>query len=63
MRVFDRGAGPFPTLLIDGAVAGSWRHEKRGKRVEIDVEPFGRLTAVQRRRLDEEIARVRELLG
>lgn len=62
-RVFDSGAGPFPTLLVDGVVAGVWRHEKHGKRVEIDVEPFGRLTAVQRRRLDEEVERVRELLG
>jgi len=62
-RVFDRGAGPFPTLLVDGVVAGTWRHEKRGKRVEIRVEPFGRLTAAQRRQVDDEIARVRDLLG
>lgn len=62
-RVFDRGAGPFPTLLIDGIVAGVWRHEKRGKRVDVDVEPFARLTAAQGRRVDEEIARVRDFLS
>lgn len=62
-RVFDRGAGPFPTLLVDGVVAGVWRHEKRGKRVEVNIELFGRLTAAQRRGLDAEVERVRELLG
>jgi hypothetical protein len=62
-RVFDSGAGPFPTLLIDGVVAGTWRHEKRGKRVDVRVEPFGRLSAAQRRRVDEEVERVRELLS
>jgi hypothetical protein len=62
-RVFDRGAGPFPTLVVDGVVAGTWRHEKHGKRVEIHVEPFGRLTAAGRRAVDEEIARVSAFLG
>jgi len=62
-RVFDSGAGPFPTLLIDGVVAGTWRHEKRGKRIDVSVEPFGRLSAAQRQQVDDEVARVRELLG
>jgi hypothetical protein len=44
----------FPSFLVDGAVAGKWRHE-RGR---IEVEPFGRLDAATRRALDEEAERL-----
>ena len=40
----------FPTFLVDGAVAGRWRHE-RGR---IELEPFGRLDAASRRALAAE---------
>jgi hypothetical protein len=39
-----------PTFLIDGAVAGTWRHE----RDRIIVEPFERLPASIRRAVDDE---------
>ena len=44
----------FPTFLVDGAVAGKWRHE-RGR---IELEPFGRLDAATRRALDAEAGRL-----
>ena len=44
----------FPSFLVDGAVAGKWRHD--GGRIEI--EPFGRLDAATRRALDEEAERL-----
>jgi hypothetical protein len=44
----------FPSFLVDGAVAGKWRHE-RGR---IVLEPFGRLDAAARRALDEEAERL-----
>jgi hypothetical protein len=44
----------FPTFLVDGAVAGTWREE--GGRVRL--EPFGRLDAADRRELDEEAERL-----
>jgi hypothetical protein len=34
-----------------------------GRRVHIVIEPFGRLTARHRRELDEQVARVGEILG
>ena len=46
----------FPTFLVDGQVAGIWRHEK-GK---IAVQPFGRLDTADRRALDEEAERLAE---
>ena len=44
----------FPSFLVDGAVAGRWRHE-RGR---IELEPFGRLDAATRRALDDEAERL-----
>jgi hypothetical protein len=46
-----------PTFLIDGAVAGTWRYDGKGK---IDLEPFGRLDRAATRALREEAARLAE---
>ena len=32
-----------PVLLVDGVMAGVWRHERKGRRLVVEVEPFGRL--------------------
>jgi hypothetical protein len=42
------------TFLVDGAVAGTWRHE-RGR---IELSPFERLDRATRRELDEEAERL-----
>jgi hypothetical protein len=43
-----------PTFLVDGAVAGTWRHEGG----EVRLEPFGRLDAGARRELAAEAERL-----
>jgi hypothetical protein len=54
-RVFStRNPHSVATFLVDGAVAGAWRHE-RGRVV---LEPFGRLDPATRRALGEEAERV-----
>jgi winged helix DNA-binding protein len=55
--------GPLPILLVDGAVAGVWERPKRGKQIEVRVQPYVRLRAGQRRQLESEAARVGEILG
>jgi hypothetical protein len=62
-RIFGGGAGPYAALLVDGVVAGVWKRKLRGRRVEITVEPFRRLSAKHRRQLDEEAARIGDFLG
>lgn len=62
-RVFDRGAGPFPVLLIDGLAAGAWERRSRRKTVELEVEPFRRLTREEHRLLEADADRVGEFLG
>ena len=51
-------AGNFPVLLIDGIVAGVWSQRRSGRTLAITVEPFDRLTATQRRALDEQVERI-----
>ncbi|HSK15049.1 MAG TPA: winged helix DNA-binding domain-containing protein, partial [Gaiellaceae bacterium] len=54
-RVFStRTPQSVATFLVDGAVAGTWRPE-RGR---IAVEPFGRLSRVARREVEEEAERL-----
>jgi DNA glycosylase AlkZ-like len=57
------GIAAVPTLLVDGVVAGIWRRAKRGKRVEITVEPARRLAATERRELKAEAERIGAFLG
>jgi len=56
-------AGNFPVLLIDGTVAGVWHQRRSGRKLDITVEPFDRLTATQRRELDDQVERIGEFLG
>jgi hypothetical protein len=54
-RIFHTKAPQsFPTFLVDGAVAGTWRSEKGA----IDLTPFGRLDAATRRELAAEAERL-----
>jgi hypothetical protein len=62
-RVFLRGAGPSPTLLVGGRVAGVWTRKERARRMEIRVESFRRLTVAQRRELADDAARVAATFG
>ena len=54
-RIFHvRAPQSFPTFLVDGAVAGTWRYEAG----RIRIEPFGRLARQVRRELDDEAERL-----
>lgn len=55
-------AGNYPVLLVDGVVAGVWHHRRSGRRLDVTVEPLGRLTAAARRQLDQQVERVAEVL-
>jgi hypothetical protein len=57
-RVFNtRTPQSVNTFLVDGEVAGTWRHE-RGR---VRIEPFGRLPKAQRRTVEEEAERIAAL--
>jgi hypothetical protein len=66
-RAFERAltggqAGNVPVVLIDGVVRGVWHQRRSGAKLAITVEPFGRLTAAQRGGVDDQVARIGEVL-
>ncbi|WP_328950254.1 winged helix DNA-binding domain-containing protein [Streptomyces sp. NBC_00184] len=55
-------AGNFPVLLVDGTVAGVWHQRRSGRRITVTVEPLTPLTAGQLRELEQQVARVGEVM-
>jgi hypothetical protein len=54
-RIFHvRAPHSFPTFLVDGAVAGTWRHQDG----RIELEPFEPLAPAARRALEDEAERL-----
>ncbi len=51
------------TVLVDGVVGGIWKRTKRGRRLEIAVEPTTELTAAHLDLLDLEVERIATFLG
>ncbi|MGH3761687.1 winged helix DNA-binding domain-containing protein [Actinophytocola sp.] len=58
----ERAAGNRQVLLVDGVVGGIWHQRRSGRRIEITVEPFGRLPKARLRELDEQADRVGAIL-
>jgi len=42
-RVYRPQGWLSPVVLVDGRVAGTWKHERKGDRLSVRVEPFGPL--------------------
>ncbi len=47
-RVYRPQAWISPVVLVDGRMMGVWRHERKGKAVVVDIEPFSPLPAATR---------------
>ncbi|MGH3133029.1 MAG: winged helix DNA-binding domain-containing protein [Gaiellaceae bacterium] len=62
-RVFRPQAWLSPVVLVDGRAAGVWERELRGRRLDVRIEPFARLTAATRRALSDESERLAAFLG
>ena len=53
-RLWQAVRGP-GALLLDGAVTGTWRGRVKGDRWEVELEPFGRLSAKVRDAISDEV--------
>ena len=62
-RIQAGGGWVHPAVVIDGRVAGTWRSRRAGARLELAVEPFGRLPAGARPGLEAEAADLGRFLG
>jgi hypothetical protein len=52
-----------PVLLVNGRMEGIWRHEIRGSRVEVTIEPFLDTPAWVYRAAGQEAERLAAFLG
>jgi hypothetical protein len=62
-RVFRQAGWISPVVLAGGRVVGVWTLERAGGRVEVSVEPFGRLAPAHRRAIADEVDRLGAFLG
>ena len=62
-RIFRAQAWISPVLLVDGAAAGVWKHERRRSALEVRVEPFAALPDATRRAVEDEGERLGAFLG
>ena len=62
-RVFRPQGWISPVLLVNGRMDGVWRHELKGSRVEVVIEPFVRPPAWVRRAAEDEAERLGAFLG
>ena len=67
LRAHPRGRyeGPagVPLLVVDGRAAGVWRRERRGRRIELAVEPAEPLDAATVAEVEAEADRIGRFLG
>jgi hypothetical protein len=50
-------------LLVDGRMDGVWKHERKGKRLVLTIEPFGRVPKRVRAGAEAEAERLAGFLG
>ena len=62
-RIQAGGGWIHPALVVDGRVVGTWRARRAGDRLEVTVEPFGRLPPGARPGLEAEVADLGRFLG
>jgi hypothetical protein len=62
-RVYRPQGWISPVLLVNGRMDGIWRHEIKGSRVEVVIEPFVRVPLLARRAAGQEAERLAAFLG
>jgi hypothetical protein len=62
-RVFRPQGWISPVLLVNGRMEGVWRHEIKGNRVEVAIEPFVKAPVWVRRAAGQEAERLATFLG
>ena len=62
-RVVAPNGDTYPTVLVDGRVAGLWWTRRDSARAEIELEPFRPLRRADRAALEAEAARLAEFLA
>lgn len=61
--VFRQAGWISPVILVDGAIAGVWRHELKGSKLTVELEPFAKLPKWAVKQVSREAERLRDHLG
>ena len=61
-RVYRAQGWMSPVVLVNGRMVGVWKHARKGRRLRVEIEPFGRLPAWARTQLVAETERLAEFL-
>jgi Winged helix DNA-binding domain len=62
-RVYRNQGWISPVLLVNGRMEGVWKHERKGKRLQVALEPFGKLPKWARTEVEREAERLAGFLG
>jgi len=62
-RVYRPQGWISPVILVNGRMAGVWKHERKGSHLVVELEPFGRLPRWAKPQLDAEADRLAAFLG
>jgi hypothetical protein len=62
-RVYRPQGWISPVLLVNGRIEGVWRHQRKGRRLVVEVEPFGKLPTWARKQAEREAGLLAEFLG
>jgi uncharacterized protein YcaQ len=62
-RIYRLQGWVSPVLLVNGSMAGVWKHEHKGRTVSVDIEPFGKLPRWTREHIAAEAERLAAFLG
>ncbi|MEA2716432.1 MAG: hypothetical protein QOI99_749, partial [Actinomycetota bacterium] len=57
-RVYRPQGWISPVVVVDGRMAGIWKHERKGGRLRVTIEPFVELEPWARRQLEDEAGRL-----
>lgn len=62
-RVYRQQGWVSPVLLVDGRMEGVWKHRRKGRRLEVEIDPFGKLPRSTREAIEPEAERLAAYLG
>jgi hypothetical protein len=62
-KIFRPAGWNYPVIMVDGAAAGTWGLRKRGKKVDVELEPFRPLSTREKKGVEEEVEDTGEFLG
>jgi len=62
-RIYRQQGWVSPVLLVNGRMAGVWKHECNGKKVSVEIEPFAKLPRWTRTHIAAEAERLASFLG